>query len=320
MRIRSAMILAWLVGLSIASCGAIGPQEAEEILSGVVQTAAAGVTFVPATADIEAIVQQTLVASTASAAAGSISGQLSYPSEFIPPLRVVAFRLGTTDTFSLNTVQNQTTYELANLPVGTYHVVAFTPDGALAGGYSRAVPCGLTAACTDHSLIDVSVNVGQATVDINPADWYAPVGSFPAIPGAQPSTDNIPTNTPEGGLSGTISGGLGYPSEFIPPMALVAFRIGGAPNEYYYVLTQQNQDSYQIGGLPSGTYHVVAYPMLDGSTLAGGYSQAVLCGLNVNCNDHSLIPVNVTAGQNSPGVDPVDWYSPPGTFPSNPLP
>jgi hypothetical protein len=116
------------------------------------------------------------------AAGGSISGNLSYPSEGIPPLRVVAFRTDIDQYFYVDTLQNQSTFQIDNLPAGTYHVVAYTMDGALSGGYSQAVPCGLSVDCSDHSLIDVAVSDGQVSGGVNPADWYAPQGSFPPFP------------------------------------------------------------------------------------------------------------------------------------------
>jgi len=207
MRRLSTLVSLGLLAAFGASCGSLDEQQIEEIISGVAQTAAAGVTYVPATPDVNVVVQQTFAAMTVQAAATQQGG-----------------------------------------------------------------------------------------------------------------TDNIPTNTPPGGLSGSISGNLGYPAEGIPPLAVVAFRVGGQPNEYYYVVTQQNQTSYQLDNLPPGSYYVVAYVMLQGNMLAGGYTQAVLCGLSANCTDHSLIPAAVNGGQLTSGISPTDWYAPPGTFPANPLP
>jgi hypothetical protein len=115
-------------------------------------------------------------------AAGGISGNLSYPSEFIPPLRVVAFRVDVNEYYFLDTAENQAAYQIDNLPPGTYHVVAYTMDGGLAGGYTQAVPCGLSADCADHSLIDIVVNAGGVGAGINPGDWYAPEGAYPPKP------------------------------------------------------------------------------------------------------------------------------------------
>lgn len=117
------------------------------------------------------------------AATGSISGFLSYPSEFIPPLRVTAFNIGTGEIFYIDTPINQGDYQIENLPPGAYHVVSYTmQDPYLAGGYSQMVPCGLAYDCEDHTLIDVVVVAGQDTPNINPGDWYAPEGSFPPKP------------------------------------------------------------------------------------------------------------------------------------------
>jgi hypothetical protein len=113
---------------------------------------------------------------------GSISGDLSYPSEFIPEQYIVAFQVGSDAYYYVGTARNQTTYQIANLPPGTYHVVAYLVDGDLSAGYTHAVPCGLSVECNDHSLIDVPVAPGQDTGGIDPADWYAPDGAFPSNP------------------------------------------------------------------------------------------------------------------------------------------
>jgi len=119
-------------------------------------------------------------------AVGSIAGHLSYPSEVIPELRVVAFDTAdATKFYFVDTVQNQNTYRIDAIPTGTYHVVAYVLDPAskIAGGYSQAVPCGLQFGCNDHTLMDVVVVEAQVTENINPGDWYAPEGAFPPRPG-----------------------------------------------------------------------------------------------------------------------------------------
>lgn len=114
---------------------------------------------------------------------GTIKGQLSYPGEKIPPLRVVAFNLNTGEYASIE-VKDRPDYVLAQIPVGEYHVVAYPLEGdpAQAGGYSAAVACGLEATCEDHTLIIVKVEAGQVTSGIDPGDWYAPAGAFPPQP------------------------------------------------------------------------------------------------------------------------------------------
>lgn len=245
-----------------------------------------------------------LFAGLAQEARGSLSGQLSYPSEAIPPLRVVAFDVDSENFYYVETLYNQSAYQITGLPVGTYHVVAYSQGGGsfpagLAGGYTQAALCGLRAECTDHSLAPVEVRAGQETTGINPSDWYAGDNAFPPMPGPAPSAE-----------TGSITGTLSYPSEYIPPLRVFAFEVGS--HNYFYVDTVENQTTYRIEGLPVGYYQVVAYTM-DGR-LSGGYSQAVPCGLNVACTDRSLIEVPVNDGQVVTGVDPADWYAPEGAF------
>ena len=114
-------------------------------------------------------------------ATGSIAGQLSYPSSFIPAQTVIAYD-DNGYYYYVTTADGQSTYQIDNLPPGNYRVVAYTVDGSLSAGYSQAVPCGLSVECTDNSLIYVTVTSGQVTQGVNPQDWYAPEGSFPAYP------------------------------------------------------------------------------------------------------------------------------------------
>jgi len=114
---------------------------------------------------------------------GQISGHLSYPSEFIPPLDVAAIRIGggPSDYYTISTPQNQAEYFLS-VPAGDYYILSYISGGDLAGGYTQMVPCGLSAECTDHSLIPVHVDPGAVVTGIDPGDWYAPEGSFPPNP------------------------------------------------------------------------------------------------------------------------------------------
>lgn len=292
------------------------------------------------TQDVAAIVQATFQAMTAEAAGqsaptsmplpsatepGSISGSLNYPSESLPAMYVTAFQVGTSAYKYVITNAGQPTYQIDGLAPGTYHIVAYTvgsqsfPAG-LAGGYTQAVPCGLGANCTDHTLIDILVAAGQAVAGINPADWYLVEGAFPPFPGEQEGAEVIPP-TPAALATGAITGSIMYPAEGIPSLRVVAFQVGG--NTHFSVDTVAGQSSYTLEGLPPGTYHVVAYVRPEGgfpAGPAGGYSEMVPCGLVYGCNDHTLIDVIVTAGDTTSGVDPNDYYADPGTFPANPAP
>jgi hypothetical protein len=117
---------------------------------------------------------------------GTIEGQLCYPSEFIPPMRVFAFNIETNEYYFVETERNQTTYQIQGVPEGTYHVVTFTiPAGSIphiGGAYSAAVLCGLTTECKDHTLALVEVKAGKTTIGINPADFVGSQDSLPIDP------------------------------------------------------------------------------------------------------------------------------------------
>jgi len=138
------------------------------------------------------------------------------------------------------------------------------------------------------------------------------------------------TSEPSGDFNATISGALSYPSEFLPPMRVVAFSLTG--RKAYFVDTAKNQGQFSLK-VPAGTYYLVSYPYegtagetgqaesytLGGGPFAGGYTQMVPCGLTANCEDHTLLPITVTENQ-TVTADPGDWYAPEGTFPPLPNP
>jgi hypothetical protein len=139
-----------------------------------------------------------------------------------------------------------------------------------------------------------------------------------------------PTLGPSGNFNAMITGALSYPSEFLPPMRVVAFSL--TDGKAYFVHTAKNQGQFSLK-VPAGTYYLVSYPYegtagetgqvesytLGGGPFAGGYTQMVPCGLTANCEDHTLLPIMVTEGQ-TVTANPGDWYAPEGTFPPMPNP
>lgn len=318
---KKILFIVLLFALLLAAC-----MPSQEVIDQIAQTAVAQITVVPAnTQNVDVIVQATFQALTLTAQApapqnqnntattGSISGTLSYPSSGIPPLAVVAFNVDTGFYYYVLTQLNQTSYQIDDLPAGTYHVVAYIlPDGSLVGAYDQVYLCGLQASCTDTTLVDVIVKAGEVTPNINPGDWYNHISEFPAMPVIQ-GAQSLATPIPGPAAIGTISGQLSYPSSFIPALTIVAFDVNSA--NHYFTTTNENQSTFTLG-VPPGSYYVVAYT-LDG-TISAGYTQAVPCGLQASCTDHTLIPVNVIIGQTTNQVNPQDWYAPPGSFPAKP--
>ncbi|MFA6532569.1 MAG: hypothetical protein WCT22_01050 [Patescibacteria group bacterium] len=114
---------------------------------------------------------------------GKITGSLGYPSEGIPELTVYAFdTLDQKKYFTVDTQVNQNSFTITNVDPGSYFVVAYPKKYDASGSYTKAVPCGLSVECTDHTMIDVIVNPGETASGVEVRDWYAPLDAFPKKP------------------------------------------------------------------------------------------------------------------------------------------
>ena len=72
----------------------------------------------------------------------------------------------------------------------------------------------------------------------------------------------------------------------------------------YSLQTGEGWQAYS-NEIPVGNYYVFAV-VADSTNFAGGYTQAVLCGLTADCTDHSLIPVTIIEGEAVTGIDVTD--------------
>lgn len=119
-------------------------------------------------------------------------------------------------------------------------------------------------------------------------------------------------------MPGSISGTLSYPSEGTPAMRVCAEPVAGG--EERCVTTQDAPpapNTFRIVGVPPGDYRVYAM-LVDPESLGVAdseiarmkayYSAFVTCGYSSTCRDHTPIIVTVTAGAESTGVKPSDWY------------
>ena len=117
---------------------------------------------------------------------GSISGKLSYPSEFVPPMRVCAISVDGGSHFGcVTTSENQRTYRILNLHQATYYVVAYVKEAGVkaTGAFTRAVRCGAgQPRCTDGSLIPVTLGEGNSITGIDPGDFYSSSDTWPKEP------------------------------------------------------------------------------------------------------------------------------------------
>lgn len=128
------------------------------------------------------------------------------------------------------------------------------------------------------------------------------------------SSEPSASSEPQKSKTGTIEGTLGYPSEVIPSLEVYAISTTD-PSKFFYVKTAANTGTFTLTDVEPGEYNVVAYAS---ATYAGSYTKAVPCGLSVSCEDHSIIPAMVKAGEVTKGIELKDWYAPEGAFPTKP--
>jgi hypothetical protein len=126
-------------------------------------------------------------------------GKICYPGEKIPAMTAYFQNTKTNTVSSLPISANQTTYTV-DLQPGTYTAYAWLTDKSLSGSYSKAVPCGLSVSCTDHTLLPFSVQAGSTTNGIDICDWYSnsSAPTPPQTPGGQAGPPSSSVLIPDG--------------------------------------------------------------------------------------------------------------------------
>ncbi len=104
-------------------------------------------------------------------ASGTITGQLSYPSDFIPEDLTICAEEISTKKLHCTTRKTRSgkrySYGLS-VPAGEYFVFARTKEmQGVRAYYSDFVTCGLDAKCPSHKPIKVVVNSGATAKSIN---------------------------------------------------------------------------------------------------------------------------------------------------------
>jgi hypothetical protein len=160
---------------------------------------------------------------------GVIQGSVAYPADNNPNLLVYALAIDGSRFYSTEKLgygapagpvdQEWTEYRLLGVAPGDYFVLTIpssppyyweTASGARTGGalhfgagYTKAVPCGLTSNCTDHSLVPVHVSAGATLTGIDPLDWAHAPDAYPLVPGGAPAPPSV-VSTPPSSFSDPI--------------------------------------------------------------------------------------------------------------------
>lgn len=126
-----------------------------------------------------------ILLTSCSSTSGTVKGTVCYPAEYIPAMIVYLKNKETSKIYSLDIEENQKPFKFKKIPAGNYIAFAYTVQADLtdandkssitSGGYTHAVPCGLTVECKDHSLLIFEVKNGKTTKNIQICDWLGAV-------------------------------------------------------------------------------------------------------------------------------------------------
>lgn len=128
--------------------------------------------------------------------------------------------------------------------------------------------------------------------------------------------EEIPESTSSTEMTAYIEGSLGFPSEVIPEsMRVCAENV--STGELFCTEEHLEGNDYKYGlgyRLPvrSGTYYVYSILPGDGVEWMGYkayFDEFVVCGLSVDCTDHTPIAITARGGETTLDIDPIDWYN-----------
>lgn len=143
------------------------------------------------------------------------------------------------------------------------------------------------------------------------AEWKRREGkdcAAPATARTGPATGQSPPSPPSQPVTGTVTGKLSYPSDYLPEDLTVCAREVDSKKTYCGTEAgmERSGSTYSLR-LPPGGYHVWAKTKDMAGTKAY-YSESVVCGLDVECKSHKPVTVQLAAGATRKGIDPGDWY------------
>ncbi|MFV0417808.1 MAG: hypothetical protein ACK5KT_03600 [Dysgonomonas sp.] len=107
-----------------------------------------------------------------------IEGNIGYPSDYVPQVEVFLENVITGSQMKQlveASYDGESAYCFSDVPDGKYIVFAIPTEAdieSLVGGYTKAVPCGLTVDCDNHDYIELDVKEGKHLRGINIYDWY----------------------------------------------------------------------------------------------------------------------------------------------------
>ena len=110
---------------------------------------------------------------------GTIEGNLGYPSEYIPAMKVCAQHVESKHIIckKLTSINYKTAKYSLKLPAGNYYIFAqlLHREGDITtkhrAYYSEFVTCGAKVGCPSHKHIAITVQANETLNNIDPTDW-----------------------------------------------------------------------------------------------------------------------------------------------------
>jgi len=170
----------------------------------------------------------------------------------------------------------------------------------------------MRARCGSLQVAALAVAVSALACALLPADGQSGIATSVAAT-VQNLTPPAPVTPASPAPLGQVSGLICYPSEGTP--AMTAFFQPTSGGEAATMVIAPGQNRYDVL-LPAGEYFAYAWVGQPELQLGGSYSQAVPCGLDVSCADHSLRSFRVGPETPANGIDLCDWYGGPGAVPT----
>jgi hypothetical protein len=173
---------------------------------------------------------------------------------------------------------------------------------------SQDFPTAFTIFVEDARIVRIDYHLGYSADQILETLPSESVILSPEFAAQWMSENYSPTAMPSESTTeaGIVSGRICYPSEFIPEM-MVFFQESTTGDIIEFPILE-NQSTYSIVLTP-GRYTAYAY-LNSGASLGGAYTEMVLCGLSVECSDHTLVEFDVQSGETLDSIDICDWYAP----------
>lgn len=170
----------------------------------------------------------------------------------------------------------------------------------VAGCRSEAIPSTPTIDLDKvATIVAATLSAPAPATETIPASATVPAATHTPAATGTPTLILTPTNQ-----TGEVSGSICYRTRDIPAMTAYFQKIENEDTTELSI--KSGQSDYSIDLAP-GEY--IAFAWVADYSLGGLYSEAVPCGMRIDCEDHKAITFEVNAGETLEDIDICDWFA-----------